>query len=140
MTRRRRLLIGLVVTAFVLLVLSPFALFLAYLLTPDGEGSPAEAERLRAAVEAIPGPEDGRGFDRDYGAKRFPDGEWVLGIGRDSHALLARYRGGGTVVVKDSRGRVRCFFGHVCGPASHEAYWSVNAHSLDDFYRNMAVN
>jgi hypothetical protein len=136
--RRRRLLIVLAVavTAIVLVVLSTFALYFFYVSTTGGEGSLAEAERLRAVVESIPTPEDGQGIDRDYAAKRFANGEWVLGVGRDSHGWMSRYHGGGTVVVKDSRGQLRCFFGHVCGPAAHQDYW-YNSRSLDDFYRNL---
>lgn len=41
--------------------------------------------------------------------------------------------GGGTLVVKDSRGAIRAFFGHVCGPRFLEGQLE-RAKSLDDFY------
>jgi hypothetical protein len=87
-------------------------------------------------VEAIPDPEAGEGADPGYAAKRFKDGGWVLGIGRDSHGILSKYRGGGTMVVKDSRGRVRCYFGHVCGPRGLRAFM-VEAQSPDEFHGRM---
>jgi hypothetical protein len=87
-----------------------------YFYSVGGTGSMSEARRLRAIIEPISDPEAGQGCDPEYKFIRFPNGEWVMGIARDSHAPMSRYRGGGTVVTKDSRGRVRCFFGHVCGP------------------------
>jgi hypothetical protein len=133
--RRRAVIWGIAVGLVV--ITSPFAIFIFYVRTSGGMGSAAEAARLRAVVEPIPNPEAGRGCHREYASKRFANGEWVLGIGRDSHDWMSKYRGGGTVVVKDSRGRVRCFFGHVCGPDGHAAYMD-RARSLDDFYRNLA--
>jgi hypothetical protein len=56
-------------------------------------------------------PEEARRRYSGVAAKRFDNGEWVFGVCRDSHA----YRDGGTVVIKDSTGAVRAFFGHVCG-------------------------
>ena len=79
-----------------------------------GDGSMDEAKRLRPIVAGITGPDDHTG-EAGHRAFRFPNGEWVAGVAKDSHALYAQWTGGGTVVLKDSRGRVRCFFGHVCG-------------------------
>lgn len=133
---RRRTLIWGIVIAIGLAVASPFAFFAFYIATSGGSGSADEAVRLRVIVEPIPDPEAGSGADREYAAKRFKNGEWVLGVGRDSHALMAKYCGGGTVVVKDSRGQVRCFFGHVCGSGGHEGYMS-QAGTLDEFYTRL---
>ncbi len=43
--------------------------------------------------------------------KSFPDGKWIACAYGDSHGA----RGGGTVVARDSDGKVHVFFGHVCG-------------------------
>ncbi len=133
---RRRAVIWAIVIAVGLAVASPFALFAFHIATSGGSGSPEEAAQLKAVVEAIPDPESGIGCHREYRSKRFENGEWVLGIGRDSHAVMSKYRGGGTVVLKDSRGQVRCFFGHVCGPGGHRHYW-YQARSLDEFYKQL---
>jgi hypothetical protein len=122
--------------ALAVAVVSPFALFALILVSPSGSGCADEAARLTAVVERIADPEAGQGVDPDYAAKRFKDGEWVVGIGRDSHGPLSSFRGGGTLVLKDSRGRVRCFFGHVCGPRGHVPYMDM-AHSLDEFYKKL---
>ena len=120
----------LVPVVFVLIVLIGMA-------NSNGKGSPEEAERLRVSLEAIADPESGEGCHSEYAAKRFKNGEWVLGIGRDSHAWLSSTRGGGTIVVKDSRGQVRCFFGHVCGHAGHEPFME-HADSLERFYTSIS--
>jgi hypothetical protein len=98
-------------------------------------GSSDEADRLRAVVESIASPEAGQRIDPDYVAQRLPSGEWVLGIGRNSHAFPARFVDG-TIVIKDSRGQVRCFFGYVCGPASLRLTFS-DTESLDDLYKRL---
>jgi hypothetical protein len=95
-----------------------------------GDGSMDEAKRLRPIVEGISGP-DAHVGEAGYRAIRFENGEWVAGVAKDSHALYAQWYGGGTVVLKDSRGRVRCFFGHVCGSGSLGGPHSVQ--SLDEF-------
>jgi hypothetical protein len=76
------------------------------------EGVPSVARRLKAEMEAIPDPEAARSRHPDWFAVRFPNGEWVFGHGVNSHGFTP---GHGTLVVKDNTGRVRCFFGHVCG-------------------------
>lgn len=97
-----------------------------------GIGSMKEALRLRPMVEAMPEPEESF---RDHSTQsvgiRFPNSEWVVGVTKDSHALYSEYTGGGTIVLKDSRGRVRCFFGHVCG--SGNFMLANKAKSLDEF-------
>lgn len=55
----------------------------------------------------------------------------MFGVDRDSH----RYRDGGTVVVKDSQGRIRAFFGHVCGGGMATAC-AKEAKTLDEFYKS----
>lgn len=97
-----------------------------------GVGSMAEARRLRPVVEAMPTPTTSAA-DYKMGAVGivYPNGEWVTGVAKDSHALYSRLTGGGTVVLKDSRGRVRCFFGHVCGGGNIGFVGSAAVDSLD---------
>ena len=105
-----------------------------------GEGFPSDARKWRAILQDIPDveaaeshPELGRSpyFEK----RRFPNGEWVFGISIDSHGWEPLYRGG-TVVMKDSRGQVRVYYGHVCGasgPIQH-GYHIEDTKSLDEFY------
>lgn len=83
-----------------------------------GDGSMDEALKLRPNVDAMPEPAETFGSRTGEFGIRFENGEWLTGVAKDSHALYAQWNGGGTVVLKDSRGRVRCFFGHVCGGGS----------------------
>ena len=123
MAIRRRNVTWWIAIASTLIVGLPAVFVSVYFFSSGGTGSIDEALRLKAVVEQIPDPESGEGCDDGYAAKRFANGEWVLGIGRDSHAMMSEFRGGGTVVVKDSRGRIRCFFGHVCGRLSFMNDW-----------------
>ncbi len=105
--------------------------------TSMGHGSMSAAVKLRPEVESLPAPEE-RFFNRKaetFGI-RFTNGEWVTGVAKDSHALYSDWYGGGTVVVKDSRGRVRCFFGHVCG--SMGCLGATDFDSLDVFDATLA--
>jgi len=106
---------------------------------PRADGSVKEASKLKPIVAAIADPESGVGSHPNYGFMRFDNGEWVLGIARDSHGFMAGFDGGGTVVVKDNRGRLRCFFGHVCGP---RFLWmeGSGSGSLDEFDNHMGSN
>jgi len=98
-------------------------------------GLPSAARQLRAEMEQIPDPDTALGLHPDWEAHRFPNREWVFGYGIDSHALTRV--GGGTLVVKDSHGRVRCFFGHVCGNRGTCFVFdgARQAKSVDDFYK-----
>jgi hypothetical protein len=73
----------------------------------------------------------------DWFAVRCVNGEWVFGHGINSHGL---HPGHGTLVLRDSRGRVRIFFGHVCGP-NGGLDWLATARqpmTLDGFYDMLA--
>lgn len=76
------------------------------------EGLPSVARRLVAEMSEFDDPDAAIAAHPDWYAKRFSTGEWVFGHGIDSHGFGI---GAGTTVVKDSRGRVRVYFGHVCG-------------------------
>jgi hypothetical protein len=99
------------------------------------EGVPSTARCLEAEIEPIPDPDTATREHPDWAAFKFPNGEWVFGRGIDSHGIGP---GEGTVVLKDSRGRVRIFFGHVCG---HNA-WLMSTfgedQTLDTFYAKLA--
>jgi hypothetical protein len=64
----------------------------------------------------------------------FPNGEWIIGFAQNSHGISVR--GGGTLVVKDSRGNVRAFFGHVCGPHYLRTFFCETP-DLDGFYARL---
>ena len=53
-------------------------------------------------------------------------------LGRKSHDP-----GGGTLVIKDSRGAVRVYFGHVCGP-DRLNFMCQQCAGLDEFYGRFA--
>ncbi len=106
-------------------VLGP-TLFLGY-----GEGSPAHAQRWKEAFEGLPDPETAQSQYPEVVAKRYANEEWIFGVCEDSHSSPW----GGTVVVKDSRGQVRAFFGHVCGSRALEIGLQ-QSDSLDDFYHS----
>lgn len=133
--RLRTVIWGLVIIIGVAIA-SPFLFFAFYLITSGDSNSKEEAVRLKAIVESIPDPKSGEGIHREYAYKQFKNGEWILGIGRDSHAWMSKYRGGGVMVVKDNKGKVRCFFGHVCGPDALEMHLG-GTKSVDDFYTKM---
>jgi hypothetical protein len=108
--------------------------FLYLALGMNNEGSPALAQEWKTALQEFNDLEDAKHHDQSVQGRVFPDGEWVLGKCRNSHGLFER--GGGTLVVKDSRGAIRAFFGHVCGPDFLKDQ-SAAAKSLDDFYRRL---
>jgi hypothetical protein len=82
-------------------------------------------------MEPITNPEMAVRLHPDWAAIRFPNGEWVFGRGIDSHWFSV---GRGTLVVKDSRGRVRIFFGHVCGNNAGMDWCRTDVYkSLDQF-------
>ncbi len=98
----------------------------------SNRGSPALAAKWRAALLAASGPDAAAAADPDVVVLRFPNGEWVFGKSQDSHGVWRR--GGGTLVVRDSRGRVRAFFGHMCGSRYMAWAFGTDNPSLDAFY------
>jgi hypothetical protein len=132
----KRKTIRVIVALVTLLIATPFVLFFVYIFTSGGEGSLAVAQQLKLKLESIPSPEAGKGSDFEYFWHRFPDGEWMIGISRDSHGFFSKYRGGGTVVFKDSRGAIRCYFGHCCG-ALFPKVFAYDAKTLDRFLESM---
>ena len=78
----------------------------------DG-GSPALAAEWQGQLAQYPDPVAARSADPEVLVVRCRNGEWAFGRSKDSHGVWRR--GGGTLVVRDSTGRTRAFFGHVCG-------------------------
>jgi hypothetical protein len=109
-----------------------------------GEGHPSDARKWRTLLEPIPDLDAcERGHPEltsspSFVKIRFPNGEWVFGVASDSHAWFDNR--GGTVVLKDSRGLIRVFFGHVCGAGSPMYSYSGQAKSLDEFYTTLTMN
>jgi len=60
--------------------------------------------------------------------KNFNNGEWVFGVSSDSHSNPW----GGTIVLKDSNGKISSYFGHVCGSA--RMLFNAEAKDLNTFY------
>jgi len=57
----------------------------------------------------------------------FPDGRWIA----CAHACSHGEAGGGTIVSRDSEGRVHVFFGHVCGHV-----WAMGE-TLEEFHASL---
>lgn len=76
-------------------------------------GSPALAAEWRDQLNRYPDPDSARSANPEVLGVRCKNGEWAFGRSKTSHGVW--HRGGGTLVVRDSTGRVRAFFGHVCG-------------------------
>ncbi|WP_020470875.1 hypothetical protein [Zavarzinella formosa] len=108
-----------------------FCLFVAASGGSD-RGSPQLAAEWRAALLAAAGPDEAAALDRDVVVLRFANGEWAFGKSQSSHGMWLR--GGGTMVIRDSKGQVRAFFGHVCGPRYLEWAHGYFLPSLDAFY------
>lgn len=79
----------------------------------SSRGSPELAAEWRDHLAQFDSPEAATAADPDIIVYRFANGEWVFGRAANSHGIW--HRGGGTIVVKDSSGQIRAFFGHVCG-------------------------
>ena len=130
MTRRRAFLWLLVGAAGVLSVPCCFFGFWAAAAGGSSRGSPELAAEWQAELSRYRTPEEAQAADPDVIVLRFDNGEWVFGRCQSSHGMWKR--GGGTVVVKDSKGQVRAFFGHVCGEGMLGATWERT--SLDRYY------
>ncbi len=113
----------------ILIVLVPPLFFLVPMLIPDGSGSEAYAREWSAKFKDINSFEEARkrypGIDFFY----YPDDSWVFGVCKNSHGHID----GGTIVIKDSNGKISCYFGHVCG----EGFLRVIMKdvSLKEFYK-----
>ncbi len=94
------------------------------------EGTPSAARKLIVEMEPFHDPDEAVAVHPDWFYHRFENGEWIFGYGIDSHGF---HVGHGTLVIKDSRGRTRVFFGHVCG-RNAGLPWGIEYHKgLDGF-------
>jgi len=134
MSRRRFFIVGSVVFASFGLAIGGLVFFFYMVLGIDDSGSPRLAREWKSKLEAFPSYDEAKRQDPEIEGRQFRNGEWVCGFACNSHNRW--HRGGGTLVVKDSRGDVRVFFGHVCGP---DPYPFVNpeTHNLDGFYNDL---
>jgi hypothetical protein len=104
-------------------------------------GGPTRDEFVRESssiLQAVSSPQEAEGAIKRCGTVYFPNGEWVTGVGIDSHSWR---RAKDTLVVRDSRGQVRAFVGHVCGPNWMPRYFPPNHPSfmtLEAFYAFLA--
>jgi hypothetical protein len=109
-------------------------LWLYFAIGINDTRSPLLAEEWKGVLEPLENVEDAMQKEPGVQGKRFVDGDWVFGLCRDSHGRFKQ--GGGTLVVKDSRGKVRAFFGHVCGWLNLETILR-DQKSLDEFYDSL---
>jgi hypothetical protein len=105
-------------------------LFFGSGLLSSDSGSVTTASEFEAALSAVATPRDAERLDPPAQVHRFPSGEWAAVLVSNSHGGL--FSGGGTVVVRDSTGRVTWFYGHVCGDGGGPT--SENCPTLAEFY------
>lgn len=135
MTRGQLLLTFLALVAVLILLCAwGWVHFAVPLFAVNDRGSPELALEWKTALMPLADPEEAEQKNSRVQAKHFRTGEWVFGLCQNSHGL--QRLGGGTVVVKDSRGSVRAFFGHVCGPDWLNGCLK-SCTSLDGFYRTI---
>ena len=94
-----------------------------------GRGDRGFAEKWYHRLQTLPDLETAQAAYPEIEGKRFQNGEWVFGVSADSHGSYW----GGTIVVKDSTGRIRVFFGHVCGRRRLESAIFQRVESLQAF-------
>jgi hypothetical protein len=100
-----------------------------------GRGSTEHAAKWKTIFESLSDPELVKSRYPFAATKRYADGSWIFGVSEDSHAG----RDGGTIIVKDSNGKVRAFFGHVCGPDMLQEVIS-RSNSLAEFYYTVSIS
>ncbi len=133
----RRVLISIVLAALLMLVGG--ILYLHWMRSDNsptpplmGVGSVRDAHQWRRRFLTFPDPETATKAFPEVVAKRFPDESWVFGICTDSHVSPE----GGTIVLKDSTGKIRVFFGHVCG-SQYLGTVFLTTESLDEVYQEL---
>ena len=134
MKRRRTIRWVLIGCAGLLVLPCGFFGFWYAALAGSSSGSPDLAAEWRDHLAQYPDPDAAHAADPEVIVLRFRNGEWVFGRSQNSHGIW--YRGGGTVVVRDSTGRTRAFFGHVCG-GGQLGIGYPELPSLGDFYKRL---
>lgn len=102
--------------------------------TALSSGSVTAAQLWRKRFAGLADPEAARAAHPEVVGKRFRDGRWAFGVSLDSHGSPD----GGTIVLKDSTGAVRAFFGHVCGPRFLERVLQV-VDSVEGLYEELGT-
>ena len=136
---KKRTKIILIATPIALTLLAPVAFFGFWILAAGGSdaGSPELAAEWRAELAGYTTPEDAIAADPEIEHVTFSNGDWLIGRAQNSHGMWRR--GGGTVVIKDSNGGSRVYFGHVCGGGFLS--WGFGEHGdLDSFYARVTEN
>ena len=112
---KKRTKIILIATPFLLVLLAPVAFFAFWIVAAGGSdrGSPELAAEWRDELASYETPEAAMLADTAIEHIRFDNGDWLIGRAQNSHGMWRR--GGGTMVLADSGGQTRIFFGHVCG-------------------------
>jgi hypothetical protein len=128
--RRRSLWLALGLGGLCAIMLCASLGVLAAVFAVNDRGSSELAAKWKAELTEYSSPDVAQARNPDVIVIRFGNGEWVFGLCRNSHGAWTR--GGGTVVVKDSKGQIRAFFGHVCGDCLG-AFWETT--SLDLYYQ-----
>lgn len=83
-----------------------------------GEGSPRYARKWMARLSEVSSFKEAKERWPGLFERTLPSGESVFGIADNSHGNPF----GGTVVMRDSNGKVSAYFGHVCGVNGIGAY------------------
>lgn len=126
------------VYGYAAIVLGLFAAFILWVAAAwygsNDSGSPELAEEWRVHLMQFADPNTAKASDPEIIVLRFRNGEWVFGRSQSSHGIWRQ--GGGTIVVRDSSGQTRAFFGHVCGEG-HLAFGNPPLPSLAEYYREM---
>lgn len=123
----RKTLICLAIIGILLLVYSGWRIHM------QGPPREEEAKRLRDELTSLHGLDH---LPEEVDLFRFPDDTWVMGVGIGSHSMR---QAGGTLALRDSRGKVQVFVGHVCGPGWMGNQVSLQqATTLDEFYKVLA--
>jgi hypothetical protein len=135
MSRRRLLIIWVVSFGMLGLAIGGFVLYMAVAADINDSGSPRLAKEWKSKLEGINSLDEAKQQDPEILGQAFRNGDWVFGYARDSHNCW--HRGGGTLVVKDCRGDVHVFFGHVCGPHCGCEFENPAIHNLDEFYKDL---
>ncbi len=128
MKKAKKIILFISVISIILL----FALF----FIPTSVGSEYYAQKWSARFENISSIEQ---LKKEYPNIEYvicENGEWLFGISSDSHFNPW----GGTIVLKDSNGKISAYFGHVCGPNFLKMHLGISIKSLNEFYMHNFID
>jgi hypothetical protein len=133
MTRRQITALSLLGLGVILILSCGFLAFFLEMACVRDEGSKVLAAQWSDELGNYSSPEVACAANPDIIALNCKNGEWVFGLCKDSHGYW--HSGGGTMVVRDSTGRSRVFFGHICGTQYLSSF--TNLQSLQEFYEKL---